>query len=114
MRAPAADRPGAGRPTRLSTRPKQEVSTAADKAEDGWQRTRADAQAKVAELKAEAARRQNQIDADFAEVRRGHRRSRCIRGAGLRGLGRRERPARRSSTRSTPRIYADDRTAALV
>jgi hypothetical protein len=45
---------------------KQDLSAAGDKTKSQWEKARADAQSRVAALKARAQRRANQIDADFA------------------------------------------------
>jgi hypothetical protein len=45
---------------------KQDAGAAADKAKDSWEQGRADAQARVAVLKAKAQRRADKVDADFA------------------------------------------------
>jgi hypothetical protein len=45
---------------------KQRAVTAADKTQDAWEQKRSDAKAHVAEVKAKAHHRRDQIDADFA------------------------------------------------
>jgi hypothetical protein len=45
---------------------KQEAGAAADRAKDSWEQTRADAQARVAVLKAKAQRRKDEVNADMA------------------------------------------------
>src|SRR6476620_11480093 len=51
---------------RALSQAKQEAGAAADRTQDSWEQARADAQARMAVLKAKAQRRADQVDADFA------------------------------------------------
>jgi hypothetical protein len=51
---------------RALSQAKQEAGAAAERTQDSWEQTRADAQARMAVLKAKAQRRADQVDADFA------------------------------------------------